>query len=90
MIAIYLVLINLLAYSIMWLDKRAARLNQWRTPEKVMFQIALIGGAVGISIGMKHVRHKTQKTNFKVGIPLLILMNIITIIGGLLLFDKYL
>src|SRR5690554_746121 len=60
-ILLYFAMINLIGYIIMWRDKKAAKRNSWRTSEKMIFQIALIGGAAGIYVGMRHFRHKTQK-----------------------------
>ena len=44
---IYLILINVIAFSLMGLDKRKAKKKQWRTPESTLFLSAAAGGAVG-------------------------------------------
>ena len=38
---------NLIAFALMGVDKRKARKNQWRVPEKVLFLSAILGGSVG-------------------------------------------
>ena len=47
--------------------------------EKTLFLIALILGGIGIYIGMYLFRHKTKHVKFTVGIPLIIILNILTI-----------
>ena len=41
---VYLLLINLIAYGAMGLDKRKAKRHQWRIPESVLFTWVLLGG----------------------------------------------
>ncbi|SHE88459.1 Uncharacterized membrane protein YsdA, DUF1294 family [Seinonella peptonophila] len=74
---IYLIIINLIAFFMMVYDKRQAKNQKWRVPEKRLFMIALIGGAVGLFAGMRLVRHKTKHWTFVIGIPFLILLNMI-------------
>ncbi|MEC2377640.1 DUF1294 domain-containing protein, partial [Bacillus thuringiensis] len=49
---IYFLIINVIAFSLMGLDKRKAKKKQWRTPESTLFLSAAAGGAVGAWIGM--------------------------------------
>ena len=60
-------------------DKVKAINNQYRVNEKTLFLIALILGGIGIYIGMYLFRHKTKHVKFTVGIPLIIILNILTI-----------
>ena len=60
-------------------DKVKAINNQYRVSEKTLFLIALILGGIGIYIGMYLFRHKTKHVKFTVGIPLIIILNILTI-----------
>ena len=60
---IYFILINVIAFSLMGLDKRKAKKKQWRTPESTLFLSAAAGGAVGAWIGMYMFHHKTHKRN---------------------------
>ncbi len=41
---------------------------------------ALIGGALGILIGMYTFRHKTKHKKFTIGVPVLLIVNILCII----------
>ena len=43
-ISVYLIILNLLAFLLMGLDKAKARRHRWRIPEKTLFLSALLGG----------------------------------------------
>lgn len=72
---IYLIVMNVWAFIRMGQDKRYARKSRQRVPEKQLFLIALLGGAVGGWIGMQVWHHKTKHRSFTIGIPLFILVN---------------
>lgn len=78
-LVIYFFIINLFAIFLMKYDKVKAINNQYRVSEKTLFLIALILGGAGIYIGMYLFRHKTKHVKFTVGIPLIIILNILTI-----------
>lgn len=78
-LVIYILIINLFAIFLMKYDKVKAINNQYRVSEKTLFLIALILGGIGIYIGMYLFRHKTKHVKFTVGIPLIIILNILTI-----------
>ena len=78
-LAAYLLVINLAAFAMYGIDKRKAIKDQWRIPEKTLLLVALIGGSVGAFAGMQTFHHKTKHKNFTLGIPLIILMQIIII-----------
>ena len=78
-LVIYFFIINLFAIFLMKYDKVKAINNQYRLSEKTLFLIALILGGIGIYIGMYLFRHKTKHVKFTVGIPLIIILNILTI-----------
>lgn len=81
MIAVYLIGINLLGFIIMGVDKQKAKRLAWRIPEATLFSIALFGGSIGSLLGMHIFRHKTQKPLFVIGMPaILILQILLTII----------
>ena len=65
----YLIVINLIGFCIMGLDKYKAKKGKWRTPEKTLFTITLLGGGIGTTAGMYHFRHKTKKMYFTIGLP---------------------
>ncbi len=69
--------LNLYGLIIMYLDKRKARLQQWRISEGHLWIVALIGGAIGILLGMRLFRHKTKHATFKYGVPAIIALQAI-------------
>lgn len=76
---IYFIAINFISFIIMWYDKKKAKNNEWRISEKSLFLFALFLGGIGIYSGMYKFRHKTKHYKFTIGIPVLIILNIITI-----------
>ena len=77
---IYFIVINIIGFFIMWLDKRKAIKGSWRIPEKTLFIITALGGGIGTIAGMYTFRHKTQKIQFVIGFPVITILEIITII----------
>lgn len=77
----YIVFINLVALVVMGIDKRRSIKHEWRISEKCLFTLAIIGGAIGIYFGMYAFSHKTKHLSFKLGIPLLIGLNLIIYYG---------
>ena len=60
----------------MGLDKFKAKKGYWRTPEKTIFTITLLGGGVGTVAGMYVFRHKTKKLAFTIGLPTILITEI--------------
>ena len=75
-VRIYIILMNILGFGAMGLDKWKARHHKWRIPEKTLFLIALIGGSLGTTLGMNTFRHKTKHWYFKYGMPLILLVQV--------------
>ena len=63
----------------MKLDKNYAIKNKYRISEKTFFTISFFFGSLGVYCGMYAFRHKTKHVNFTVMIPILFILNIITI-----------
>ncbi len=76
-IVIYLILINLITFLAMYIDKRRAKWGKWRTKESTLFTLVLLGGGIGGIAGMYTFRHKTQKPRFVIGFPLILITEII-------------
>ena len=74
---IYFLLVNFWAIGITIHDKRRAQKGGWRIPESTLFMNAAIGGAPGMYLTMKKIRHKTQKKKFMIGIPQLFFLQIV-------------
>lgn len=65
----YIGIINLVGFAIMGIDKSKAKRNAWRIPEATLFLVALLGGAIGSTLGMHFFRHKTKHWYFRLGMP---------------------
>lgn len=63
----------------MVIDKKKAQKNMYRTSEKFIFILCFLGASLGVYIGMYTVRHKTKKLIFTVGVPVIFILNIMTI-----------
>lgn len=79
-IIIYFLIINLIGFLVMYIDKQKAKKGKWRIPEKTLFIITGLGGGIGTIAGMYVFRHKTQKIAFVIGFPLITILEIIAII----------
>jgi uncharacterized membrane protein YsdA (DUF1294 family) len=77
MLAGFFLLINLLGFLLMGYDKSQARRGRWRISEATFFFIGLIGGALGLFLAMRVYRHKTKHLSFVIGIPLMLIINIV-------------
>lgn len=76
----YLVIVNIVGYAIMGIDKKRAIRGAWRISEASLFLTALIGGSLGCILGMQHFRHKTKHWYFKYGMPFILLVQILILI----------
>ena len=76
LIGIVLVVMNLLSYILMGLDKRAAQEGRWRVPEKTLFLVTALFGGLGGVLGMHVFRHKTKHWYFRVFFPMLLIAQI--------------
>lgn len=72
----YLLLINAVAFILMLVDKRKARKNRWRIPERTLILSAALGGSIGALLGMYTFRHKTKHLKFTLGIPAILIAQI--------------
>ena len=82
----YLLIINIVGYTVMGIDKSRAQKGAWRISEATLFTVALIGGSVGCIAGMQHFRHKTKHWYFKYGMPAIL---IVQFLGFILLSYLY-
>ena len=79
-ILIYLVAINLITFVTMYVDKRKAKWGKWRIKESTLFTLVFLGGGIGGIAGMYLFRHKTKKTRFVIGFPLILITEVICVI----------
>ncbi|PZD96250.1 DUF1294 domain-containing protein [Paenibacillus sambharensis] len=81
-VAGYVVIVNMLMFCFMTVDKRRAVKGARRIAEKTLFTTAALGGAAGGIAAMQLWRHKTRHRSFTLGLPLLVVLHlaIITLI----------
>lgn len=77
---IYFLLVNLLGFYAMYTDKLRAKKRAFRIPEATLFAIAIIGGAIGCILGMYTFRHKTKHWHFVYGMPIILFLQIVSIL----------
>ena len=82
----YLGIINLLAFCLMGSDKRRAKTGRWRISERTLFLSAILGGSLGAIAGMQLFRHKTRHRYFVIGMPAILLIQLIALGVGRYLY----
>ena len=73
--------VNILSFTLFGIDKHLAKRRERRPrlrriPEKTLFLFALLGGGIGALLGMRVWRHKTLHRSFRLGIPLILCMQL--------------
>ena len=77
---VYLIIINIVAFALMGIDKRKAIKKKYRIPEKVLFMSALLLGSIGANLGMKVFRHKTKHLTFVIGMPAIFVIQVLIVV----------
>ena len=77
LLILYLLIMNAAGAVSMLMDKRKAKKKLWRIPEATLLGIAALGGSVGSLIGMYAFRHKTRHIKFTLGIPAILIAQLI-------------
>ena len=80
-ILMYLLIVNLIGFVLMFVDKKRAQNKQWRIKEATLFLSAAIGGSIGAMLGMKVFRHKTKHLSFLIGMPAIFIVQVALVIG---------
>lgn len=76
---IWFAFISLITAVITAADKSFAKKKKRRIPEATLFSLAILGGAVAEYITMKLIRHKTRHRSFMLGLPAIILFQLVAI-----------
>lgn len=79
-IIIYLIVINLITFLAMWIDKKKAKNGRYRISEQALFTLVLLGGGIGGIAGMYTFRHKTKKLRFVIGFPFILIFEILAVL----------
>ena len=77
LVLLYLIIINAAGFLLMLADKLEAKRGVWRIPEATLMAIAAMGGSIGSLAGMYCFRHKTRHIKFTLGIPLILIAQIL-------------
>ena len=77
LIGAYLALLNLVLFVLFGRDKAAARRGARRTPETTLLALAVLGGSLGGLLGMLLFRHKTRKPAFRIGLPVILICQLL-------------
>ena len=75
----YVVMMNLVSFALMGIDKYKAKKKTWRIPEATLFLFALFGGSIGSTLGMFLFHHKTRHWYFRYGLPLILIVQLVCI-----------
>ena len=79
-ISAVLVVWNVIVFALYGIDKRKAVRKSHRISERTLLVTCALFGSVGAFLGMTLLRHKTKHLQFKIGVPLLLIVNL-AIIG---------
>lgn len=83
-LVVYLIAINVATFAAFVRDKWLARHHRWRIRESTLLLLSLAGGALGGLIAMRAVRHKTTVRRFTIGLPCMVVLHIVLLVGLLL------
>ena len=78
-VLILVLVMSIVAFCAFGLDKYKAKTDRWRIRERTLFLLALMGGGIGAFLGMRVFRHKTKHTQFVIGIPLIMIVQLLLI-----------
>jgi len=80
---IYITIISLIAIILTLHDKHAAIKHNYRISEKTLLTVSALGGSVAMLITMLAIHHKTKHPKFMIGIPAIIVLQIIVAVIAL-------
>ena len=76
-LGLYVLVMGVVTFFVYGADKRKAVRGQWRIPESVLLAFALAGGSIGALLAMRFFHHKTRKPKFSVGVPIILVLQIV-------------
>jgi len=79
-IVVILVVWNIVVFAMYGIDKSKAKRGSRRISEKTLLIATALMGGLGAFLGMVLLRHKTKHLKFKIGVPLLLIINIAVVV----------
>lgn len=78
-LAVWLVIINFISVIVCIADKSRVKRGKWRVRESTLWALTILGGGAGMYLTMRLIRHKTLHKSFMIGIPLIVILQIIAV-----------
>ncbi|NCA92501.1 DUF1294 domain-containing protein [bacterium] len=83
----FVIIMNIVGFLLIRADKIRLQNREPRIREVLLFAIAGLSGGIGELLSMLIFRHKTYKWYFRVFMPIIVVLNIVTV--SLILFIIY-
>ncbi|MBQ8642992.1 MAG: DUF1294 domain-containing protein [Clostridia bacterium] len=77
---VYLAVVSLAAVIVTVSDKHKAKAGAWRVPEAALLLLSALGGSAAMYLTMHLIRHKTKHIKFMLGIPLIMVFQIVILL----------
>ena len=75
----YIAVISIIGWILPIVDKQRAHKDEWRIRERTLFIVSALGGSLAMYLSMKKFRHKTKHKRFMIGIPAIMIVQVIII-----------
>jgi len=69
------IVVSMLTYIMYAIDKSAAKNERWRTSERTLHLLSLVGGWPGALVAQQTLRHKSKKKSFRIEFWLTVIVN---------------
>ena len=77
---VYFIIVSVIAILMTLYDKFASKyMRRARIPEATLLLTSCAGGSIAMLITMLFIRHKTRKYKFMLGIPAIIILQIVAL-----------
>ncbi len=81
LVLVYLCGISLVSVAVTVWDKHRAAVHKRRVPEATLLLLSALGGSLAMYAAMRLIRHKTRKSKFMVGIPVIFSLQAAAAVG---------
>lgn len=76
-VLIYLLTVNITGFVMFGIDKGRAKKHAFRISERALITVGILGGSLGALLGMNFFHHKTKHKKFTVGLPIILIIQLI-------------